>query len=162
VWPRPPSFRCPGRTARGGTAIPAVSTLIRAVVSIRVSKIHYDGASDCDRMRAKYIHVARYRRSPGLTVTDASAAIDSRRIPCCGQPWWSANASLPPRPELCWRSSCRAAFWSTVASDLAMSIAESDRASCCPAGSMGVCCDKSGLCQRGSKAEATGLPPNSL
>src|SRR5215831_1352291 len=47
-------------------------------------------------------------------------------------------------------------FWSSVvsASDLAMPVAESGRASCCPAGSRGACCDNSGLCQGGSKAEA--------
>ncbi len=110
-------------------------------------------------------------RCPAVTVTlDAGGAgtYTQRAIPgsepsqdsCTFRPDTDLMPSQHPKQQvilpLC--------FWSSVAdaSDLAMSIAESDRASCCPAGSRGACCDKSALCQGGSKAEAMVLPPYSL
>ena len=101
-------------------------------------------------------------RSLGLIVPGASAAIGPRRTLLWSALVVSYRRLGPLRPEAISEVILPRRFWSSVTSDLAMPIAESDRASCCPAGSRGACCDKSGLCQRGSKAEAMVLPPNSL
>src|SRR5215471_6503986 len=120
------------------------------------------GVRHRDPLHAKYAQAVGCCRSLGLIVPGASAAIGPRRTLLWSALVVSYRRLGPLRPEAISEVILPRRFWSSVTSDLAMPIAESDRASCCPAGSRGACCDKSGLCQRGSKAEAMVLPPNSL